>query len=93
MKDIRNTAAGALATGGTSTTTFKVNSASQSLRVTMAFTDAPATVPTSFAPVNNIDLRLIDPTGNVYLGNVFSTATGFSQTGGAADAINSIEHA
>ncbi|MBY0111763.1 MAG: S8 family serine peptidase [Phycisphaerales bacterium] len=92
VKDIRNTAADALATGNTSTTQFRVNGSAEVLRVTLAFTDAPATVPTSFAPVNNINLRVISPDGTVYLGNVFNAATGQSQTGGSADAINSVEH-
>ncbi|MFO0860519.1 MAG: S8 family serine peptidase [Phycisphaerales bacterium] len=93
VQDVRNTAAAALASGSTSTTLVQVSSSAEPLRITMAFSDAPATVPTSFAPVNNINLRITDPAGNIYLGNVFNTATGFSQTGGAADAINSIEHA
>lgn len=92
IKDIRNTAGTALATGGNSTTSFKVQSTTQILRITMAFSDAPATIPTSFAPVNNINLRVIDPSGNVYLGNVINAASGQSQTGGSADAINCIEH-
>ena len=92
VKDVRNTAADALATGGTSSMQFRVNTSGEVLRVTLAFTDAPATVPTSFAPVNNINLRVISPSGAVYQGNVFSAATGQSQTGGSADAINSIEH-
>jgi hypothetical protein len=92
IKDIRNTAADALASGGINTTQFRVNDSAEVLRVTLAFTDAPATVPTSFAPVNNINLRVTSPGGTVYQGNVFNAATGQSQTGGSADAINSIEH-
>ncbi|MBL8875760.1 MAG: S8 family serine peptidase [Phycisphaerae bacterium] len=92
IKDVRRADAASLATGSTSTTSFRVNSASQVLRVTMAFSDAPATIPTSFAPVNNLNLRVIDPSGNVYLGNAINATTGQSQTGGTADALNSIEH-
>ncbi|MBX3379266.1 MAG: S8 family serine peptidase [Phycisphaeraceae bacterium] len=92
VKDIRRTAGDSLATGSVSTTSFRVQSASQVLRVTMAFSDAPATIPTSFAPVNDIDLRVIDPSGNIYRGNFINPTTGLSQSGGSADAINSIEH-
>lgn len=92
IKDIRNTATDALSTGNTNTTQFRVNGSGEVLRVTLAFTDAPATVPTSLAPVNNINLRVISPSGTVYQGNVFNASTGQSQTGGAADAINSVEH-
>lgn len=92
IKDVRRSDVESLATSSVSTTSFRVQSGSEILRVTMAFSDAPATIPTSFAPVNNIDLRVIDPSGNVYRGNVINATTGISQTGGSADAINSIEH-
>lgn len=92
IKDVRRTDPASLSTGSVSTTSFRVQSTSQALGITMAFSDAPATIPTSFAPVNNINLRVIDPSGNVYLGNVINATSGQSQTGGTADAINSIEH-
>ncbi|MGH7244032.1 MAG: S8 family serine peptidase [Phycisphaerales bacterium] len=92
IKDVRNTSGSALSTSFVSPTSFVVQSPAQTLRITMAFSDAPATIPTAFAPVNNIDLRVIDPAGNVYLGNVINATTGQSQQGGAADAINCIEH-
>lgn len=91
IKDIRNTSGSALSTSSVSTTNFRVQGGGETLRVTMAFSDAPATIPTAFAPVNDINLRVIDPSGNVYLGNVINAATGISQTGGSADAINCIE--
>lgn len=92
IKDVRRTDVASLTTGEISTTSFRVNGSSQVLRVTMAFSDAPATIPTAFAPVNNLNLRVIDPSGNIYLGNAINATTGQSQTGGTADAINSIEH-
>ena len=39
--------------------------------------------------VNDLDLILIDPSGNEWLGNDFSS--GFSTTGGTADSINNVE--
>ena len=39
--------------------------------------------------VNDLDLLLIDPAGNEWLGNDFSS--GFSTTGGTADSINNVE--
>ncbi len=39
--------------------------------------------------VNDLDLILIDPSGNEWLGNDFSA--GFSTTGGTADSINNVE--
>ena len=39
--------------------------------------------------VNNLDLVLVDPSGNEWLGNDF--AQGFSTTGGTADDVNNVE--
>lgn len=39
--------------------------------------------------VNDLDLILVDPSGNEWLGNDFSS--GFSTTGGTADSINNVE--
>ena len=39
--------------------------------------------------VNDLDLILIDPSGNEWLGNEFSS--GFSTTGGTADSVNNVE--
>ncbi len=39
--------------------------------------------------VNNFDLEVIDPNGNIYLGNDF--ANGRSTTGGSADNTNNVE--
>jgi subtilisin family serine protease len=69
---------------------YYVYDSSEPLRVTMTFTDYPAQVFTSFAPVNDVDLEVVAPDGvTVYKGNVI--ANGQSQTGGSADAINSTE--
>ncbi len=62
----------------------------QTLRITMAFTDQPATVGAAFAPINDIDLELEGPDG-LFLGNVF--AAGSSTTGGTADNRNNVERA
>lgn len=87
--DVRNNDDDALSTGESNVHTFKVDSASEQLRVTMSFTDVPANVGAAMAPINNIDLEVTSPTGTVYRGNVF--AAGVSTTGGAFDAINSTE--
>ena len=39
--------------------------------------------------VNDLDLILVDPSGNEWLGNVFSN--GFTQSGGQADDVNNVE--
>ncbi len=63
--------------------------AGQSLKVTLAWADAAAQVNASFAPVNNIDLVVEGPGGEIYLGNVF--ANGVSAPGGIGDALNNLE--
>ncbi|QOJ00085.1 MAG: S8 family serine peptidase [Phycisphaeraceae bacterium] len=85
----RNNQPGALSTGGVVTLRFRVRSAAHPVKATLAFHDAPASLPTSFAPVNNLDLWAADGAGNVYWGNDFSG--GVSRAGGAPDAINSVE--
>ncbi|MBL0920542.1 MAG: S8 family serine peptidase [Phycisphaerales bacterium] len=82
-------AAGSLTTGQVYELEFDVNSSAQQLRVTMTFTDLAASIGASFAPINNIDLEVVTPSGAVYLGNRFTG--GVSITGGPADAINSTE--
>ncbi|AKT39914.1 S8 family serine peptidase [Chondromyces crocatus] len=76
------------ATGEIFTSTGVIASASQPLRVTLAWTDAPG--PTNGAPpgVNNLDLE-VTVGGVTYRGNVFSGAS--STSGGTADAHNNVE--
>jgi hypothetical protein len=61
------------------------------LRITMAYTEPPATANASFASVNDLDLEVVDPVGQTYKGNVFNTVAGFSQLGGAKDDRNNVE--
>jgi hypothetical protein len=78
-----------LGTGDSVEAFIAVRSGAEPLRVTLAFSDAPAAVNATFAPVNNLDLQVVAPDGTVYRGNVF--AGGVSASGGSADAINSVE--
>tara|TARA_R110000782_G_scaffold210192_5_gene298297 strand:+ start:784 stop:2922 length:2139 start_codon:yes stop_codon:yes gene_type:complete len=89
VRDVRNNSEGALDTGDVIEIPFTVTSNAEELRVTLAFHDAPGTLNTNFAPVNNIDLEVENGFGIVVKGNVFSG--GFSTTGGSADAINNVE--
>jgi hypothetical protein len=85
----RNNQAGALSTGGLFAVRVRVTDASQPVKITLAFHDAPGAVNTSFAPVNNLDLDATPLGQPAYMGNVFSG--GFSDRGGTADAINNLE--
>ncbi|MBS0197872.1 MAG: S8 family serine peptidase [Planctomycetes bacterium] len=89
VADVRNGTTQALTTGGFCESTISVDSAAMPLRVTLVWHDAPAAVNASFAPVNNLDLVVTSPTGEVYRGNNFSG--GFSAAGGTADIRNNTE--
>lgn len=89
VRDVRNTAPGALSTGGMVSFAFRLDASNQPFRATLAFTDAPANVAATFTPINNLDLVLTSPSGATYRGNVF--AGGVSIPGGTSDAINSVE--
>jgi len=64
-------------------------STGEPLRITMAFTDYPASVNASYAPVNDLDLFVQAPDGTIYSGNRF--AGGQSEPGPRRDAKNNIE--
>lgn len=89
LSDIRN--AEGLTTGQSNEHSFQVTSNAEQLRVTLVWTDAPASASTgtAAAAVNNLDLTVIAPGGQTYRGNVFSG--GVSVTGGAADSLNNVE--
>jgi hypothetical protein len=59
-------------------------------KVTLAWYDEPAAPLAVTTLVNNLDLTVTDPSGITYQGNVFSG--GWSQTGGSADAVNTVEN-
>ncbi len=79
------------ATGSTAeqTWTFSVNSTTEPLKATLAWTDYPSTPAASINLVNDLDLTVTGPTGTVWRGNVFSG--GLSTTGGASDRRNTVE--
>ncbi len=63
--------------------TVTVNNQSEPLKITLVWTDYPATAGASVTLVNNLDLQVTSPTATVYLGNVYSG--GQSAPGGTAD--------
>jgi len=70
--DIRRADPDALQTGDMRTRTFAVESSAAELRVTLVYTDAPAAPGAGFTPVNDLDLEVLAPNGDVYRGNVFA---------------------
>ncbi|HET9300927.1 MAG TPA: S8 family serine peptidase, partial [Candidatus Polarisedimenticolaceae bacterium] len=63
--------------------------AGQPLKVALVWTDPQGSLLAATALVNNLDLEVVDPSGNVYRGNVFSG--GQSALGGSADLLNNVE--
>ena len=89
--DLRN--AVGLMTGETRDYRFRVTTSSEQLKITMTFTDWPATVNASAANVrvNDMDLEVLTPSGTLYRGNVIDTTQGLSTPGGSPDTINNTE--
>ncbi|MFO7618618.1 MAG: S8 family serine peptidase [Thermoplasmata archaeon] len=83
----------ALGTGGSWSDTFTVTDSTVPLRVMLTWSDKPALVAGDTTPlVNDLDLTVTDPLGNVYRGNVFTGYDpGRSTTGGSYDRINNLE--
>ncbi|MCX7829940.1 MAG: S8 family serine peptidase, partial [Acidobacteria bacterium] len=59
------------------------------LKIALCWTDPPSSLLSSKTLVNNLDLKVISPSGQVYYGNNFQN--GVSVSGGNPDAINNIE--
>ncbi len=79
-----------LSTGGRATYEYEVSTSGRPLKVTLAWTDYPASTSASKALVNDLDLTATAPGGAVFKGNVFSA--GWSHTGGTADRTNNVEN-
>jgi len=89
IRDIRNNQAGALSTGQTVFHAVNVDNSAETLKVTLAYHDAPATLPASFAPVNRVHLEVIAPDATLYYGN--NVTGGASSPGGSADTLNNLQ--
>lgn len=76
-------------TGVTHTHHVDVAGNTARLKVTLAWTDPPGTLNSTAALVNDLDLEVVAPGGQTFLGNVF--AGGVSTTGGTADNANNVE--
>jgi subtilase family serine protease len=80
----------ALTTGSTASFTFAVGDSIRPFKVTLAWTDAPSSPSAARHLVNDLDLELIAPDGQIYAGNSF--ADGWSFAGGPADRLNNLEN-
>ncbi|MEM7586182.1 MAG: S8 family serine peptidase [Acidobacteriota bacterium] len=87
---LEDDATGFAAGSSNETRTFEltVNSSSEPLKVTLAWTDFPSTPAAGIHLINDLDLEVSGPSGT-FLGNVF--ASGVSTPGGTADRLNPLE--
>ncbi|MCB0073552.1 MAG: S8 family serine peptidase, partial [Caldilineaceae bacterium] len=76
-------------TDGVQSYTYQLGAAGP-FKVTLAWSDFPATEAAAVGLVNDLDLEVTSPAGVTYVGNVF--ANGWSQTGGEADRVNNVEN-
>ncbi len=89
FRDVRH--AQGLETGAQRSWRIPVVDGTQSLAVTMVFTDAPASLGAASAPVNDLDLVVEGPDGT-FLGNSFDTVAGHSSIATfGADPLNNVE--
>lgn len=89
MRDVRNSSGDALNTGEIDELVVTSDNIAVPLKVTLVWHDAPATPNASFTPVNNLDLEVVIPTGQVVLGNnIVNGQSNFSTT---TDELNNVE--
>ena len=79
-----------LNTNGSSSYQYTVGTAGSPFKVTLVWTDYPGSAGANTTLVNDLDLTVTAPNGDVYHGNVFNN--GWSTTGGNADRVNNVEN-
>jgi len=62
------------------------------LKVSLVWTDVPGTTSSSRHLINDLDLRLTSPSGNIYWGNYDLENNLYSETGGERDSLNNVEN-
>lgn len=67
-----------------------IRNASEPLKITLAYTDVPGNPAAVIALVNDLDLEVISPTGQIYHGNRFDFGESIPDSAGA-DPINNVE--
>jgi hypothetical protein len=89
LADVRN--ASGFSTGQSTTYNLNVTGSTEQFRVTLVWTDPPASVSTGTAraDINDLDLEVTAPNASLYLGNSFSG--GASVPGGNKDPYNNVE--
>jgi subtilisin family serine protease len=80
-----------LDTGGIAVHRFRVREEREPLKITLVWTDPPGTPSAEIWTVNDLDLEVVAPNGDLYRGNVIDAAVGVSMVGGVADLRNNVE--
>ena len=81
----------ALVQGGVFQRTYAAATPGVELRATLVWPDPPAAPFAAVHRVNDFDLEVVAPDGTVYRGNFGLDQGPYSQSGGTADAINTVE--
>ena len=89
IRDVRNSSLDALNTSETDEIVVTNEDIAVPMRVTLVWHDAPASPNSSFTPVNNLDLEVVMPGGQVLLGN--NIVNGQSTFDTTTDTINNVE--
>jgi hypothetical protein len=87
---LHDSISGGLDTGDSVLYQWTVNSSPSPLRVTLCWSDTAGFPAATFSLVNDLDLRVISPSGTPYWGNYYSG--GQSAPGGTRDSINAEEN-
>ncbi len=87
FSDVRN--AQGFSTGNFVETSINVISSAEPFKVTLVWTEPAAAAGAVFAAINNLNLTVTSPTGQVFKGNVFTS--GQSSIGGSYDDRNNVE--
>jgi hypothetical protein len=81
-----------LKNGEKKTYQFTVAENAPLLKATMVYTEPEAAPMAAKTLLNNLDLTIKDPDGNIYHGNAFLDIKPFSAPGGKADKLNNVEN-
>ena len=76
----------------TGTHVVNVMAGTPELKATMVYRDPPGTTSSTLHRINNLDLRVTDPSGTVYWGNNGLLAGNYSTPGGSPNTIDTVEN-
>ncbi len=81
-----------LAVGQTASYPIQVQAGEAELKITMVYPDPPGTTSSTLHRINNVDLKVTSPTGDVYYGNNGLDAGNYSTAGGSPNNVDTVEN-